>query len=137
MNTLETTTFTRETGIWISRVSNGKKASWRHVDCNDARHAEVGPAYSSRRALAEDHYDYLRRGGWLRRDPGCEYVIHRECDAWGTSVFWSNANGWGDLEDATRYESHVSNASTALAMKAGDARWISLHDANSLSNTQA
>lgn len=65
---LEFTSYTKETGIAICRVRQGSRSQWRHVDTNDERHAYVGQAYGSRKALMADHLDYLLRAGWLK-DP--------------------------------------------------------------------
>lgn len=135
MDTIENTPFTRETGIWILRVDNGKARQWRHLDCNDARHACVGPAYPSRQALMTNHYDYLRRAGWLQRDPGAELVIG--CETLGGSAFWSRTDGWGSLEDATRYAQRESDKSTLRALAASGALWLSVRDAINLCGTPA
>jgi hypothetical protein len=60
---LSTTRFSAETGIKIRQFDAGH---WQHVDCNEARNAQVGPVYKTKAELLADHEDYLRRAGWLR-----------------------------------------------------------------------
>lgn len=55
--------FSADTGVKFRQFS---PSHWQHVDCNDARNAQVGPIYKTKAELLADHEDYLRRAGWLK-----------------------------------------------------------------------
>lgn len=64
------TRFTAQTGVEIRQVTPGQ---WQHVDTNDGRGAQVGPAYRTKDEALADHEGYLHRGGWLRAAHICRY----------------------------------------------------------------
>ena len=80
--TLQNTPYSARSGIKIFKFSAN---NWRHVDANDADKndsdlpykRQVGPVYSSKKALLSDHVPYLLRAGWLKLEidlPTPEFV---------------------------------------------------------------
>lgn len=127
---IEVTPYTKETGVAICRVRNGSRSQWRHVDTNDERHAYVGQAYGSRKALLVDHFDYLLRSGWLRRPEQDQLVIYSERRHNDSGDgFWSATSGWGSLDEATRFDAATGRTSKHLE---SDAQWVSVQDAPGL-----
>ena len=61
------------------------------------------------------------------------FVIHAPSESSeGDLVFWSNENGWGDLETATRFSQAEIQAHDLPQASRQDARWITEADARDL-----
>lgn len=58
------TRHTPATGIAYRR--SAADGTWRHVDTNDGRFADVGPHYQTKGELMADHERYLRDAGWMQ-----------------------------------------------------------------------